>query len=56
MRQKPEVISDAAEKAVRDITPEVVYFGQASAILTRRQAIKRKTLDQRRRLHQQPAA
>ena len=37
-------------------TPETVYCGKASAILTRRQVIKRNTLDERRRLHQQAMA
>jgi len=39
-----------------NVTPEAVTFGQARAILTRRQTIKRQTLELRRRLHQQAAA
>jgi hypothetical protein len=37
-------------------TPADVYFGRAPAILKRRETIKRKTIEQRRRLHQQAIA
>jgi len=34
------------------VTPADVYFGRGQAILERREKIKRKTIEQRRRLHQ----
>jgi hypothetical protein len=37
-------------------TPADVYLGRAPAILKRREAIKRKTIEQRRRLHRQAIA
>jgi len=37
-------------------TPADVYFGRGQAILKRREKIKRKTIEQRRRLHQQAIA
>ena len=37
-------------------TPVDVYLGRAPAILKRREAIKRKTIEQRRRLHRQAIA
>jgi transposase InsO family protein len=43
-------------ESLDNLTPEAVYFGKASAILTRRQIIKRNTLNQRRRLHHQAIA
>jgi len=43
-------------ESLDNVTPEAVYFGQAPAILTRRQTIKRETLEHRRRLHRQSAA
>jgi transposase InsO family protein len=43
-------------ESLNNVTPEAVYFGRAHAILTRRETIKRKTLEQRRRLHHQAAA
>jgi len=39
-------------ESLNNVTPEAVYLGQASAILTRRQMIKHKTLDHRRRTNQ----
>ena len=39
-----------------NVTPEAVTFGQARAILTRRQTIKKETLEKRRRLYPQAAA
>jgi hypothetical protein len=38
------------------LTPADVYFGRGQAILKRREKIKRKTIEQRRRLHQQAIA
>ena len=39
-----------------NLTPADVYFGRGPAILKRREIIKRKTIEQRRRLHQQAIA
>src|SRR5262249_60441101 len=39
-----------------NLTPADVYFGRGHAILKRREKIKRKTIEQRRRLHQQAIA
>ena len=36
-----------------NLTPADVYFGRGESILERREKIKRKTIEQRRRLHQQ---
>jgi len=41
---------------VRDPDPVDVCFGRSPAILKRRESIKRKTIEQRRRLHQQAIA
>jgi hypothetical protein len=38
------------------LTPADLYFGRGQAILKRREKIKRKTIKQRRRLHQQAIA
>jgi putative transposase len=43
-------------ESLDNLTPADVYFGRAPAILKRRQAIKRKTIEQRRRLHRQAIA
>jgi putative transposase len=40
-------------ESLDNLTPADVYFGRAPAILKRRQAIKRKTIEQRRRLNAQ---
>jgi putative transposase len=39
-----------------NLTPADVYFGRGQAILERREKLKRKTIEQRRRLHQQAIA
>ena len=38
-------------ESLDNLTPANVYFGQGSRILQRREEIKRKTIEQRRRLH-----
>jgi putative transposase len=38
-------------ESLDNLTPADVYFGRAPAILKRRETIKRKTIEQRRRLH-----
>jgi transposase InsO family protein len=38
-------------ESLDNLTPANVYFGQGSRILQRREGIKRKTIEQRRRLH-----
>jgi len=43
-------------ESLDNVTPEAVYFGRAQTILSRRQTIKRETLEHRRRLHQIAAA
>ena len=43
-------------ESLNNVTPEAVYLGHAPAILTRRQQIKHKTLEQRRRTHQNAIA
>ena len=43
-------------ESLDNLTPADVYFGRGQAILERRQKIKRKTIEQRRRLHQQAIA
>lgn len=43
-------------ESLNNVTPEAVYFGQATAILTRRQQIKHKTLELRRRTYQNAIA
>ena len=43
-------------ESLDNLTPADVYFGRGQAILERRAKIKRKTIKQRRRLHQQAIA
>jgi putative transposase len=43
-------------ESLDNLTPADVYFGRGPTILKRRESIKRKTIQQRRRLHQQPIA
>jgi putative transposase len=43
-------------ESLDNLTPADVYFGRAPAILKRREAIKRKTIEQRRHLHRQAIA
>ena len=43
-------------ESLDNLTPADVYFGRSQAILKRRDKIKRKTIEQRRRLHQQTIA
>ena len=43
-------------ESLDNLTPADVYFGRGQAILDRREKIKRKTIEQRRRLHQQAIA
>jgi len=43
-------------ESLDNLTPADVYFGRGQAILKRREKIKRKTIEQRRRLHQQAIA
>jgi putative transposase len=43
-------------ESLDNLTPADVYFGRGPAILKRRETIKRKTVEQRRRLHQQAIA
>ena len=43
-------------ESLDNLTPADVYFGRGPTILKRRETIKRKTIQQRRRLHQQAIA
>ena len=43
-------------ESLNNLTPADVYFARAQAILTRRETIKLKTIELRRRLHHQSAA
>src|SRR5438034_4137833 len=43
-------------ESLDNLTPADVYFGRGRAILERREKIKRETIEQRRRLHQQAIA
>src|SRR6201984_2635097 len=43
-------------ESLDNLTPADVYFGRGQAILERREKIKRKTIEQRRRLHKQASA
>src|SRR6266571_2081834 len=43
-------------ESLDNLTPADVYFGRGQVILERREKIKRKTIEQRRRLHQQAIA
>jgi putative transposase len=43
-------------ESLDNLPPVHVYFGRGSAILKRRESIKRKTIEQRRRLHRQSIA
>jgi len=43
-------------ESLDNLTPADVYFGRGACILERRQAIKRRTIDQRRRQHFDAAA
>ena len=43
-------------ESLDNLTPADVYFGRGPAILKRRETIKRKTIEQRRHLHQQAIA
>ena len=42
--------------ALDNLTPADVYSGRGQVILTRREKIKRKTMNERRRLHHNAAA
>jgi putative transposase len=43
-------------ESLNNLTPADVYFGRGQSILTRRETIKLKTIELRRRLHHQTAA
>ena len=43
-------------ESLHNLTPADVFFGRAQSTLTRRETIKRKTIELRRRLHHQNAA
>src|SRR5262245_6887105 len=43
-------------ESLENLTPADVYFGRGPAILKRRETIKRKTIEERRRLHQRAIA
>jgi hypothetical protein len=43
-------------ESLDNLTPADVYFGRGPTILKRRESIERKTIQQRRRLHQQAIA
>ena len=43
-------------ESLDNLTPADVYFGRGARILQRREEIKRKTIEQRRRMHIQAAA
>jgi putative transposase len=43
-------------ESLDNLTPADVYFGRGQVILKRREKIKRKTIEQRRRLDQQAIA
>ena len=43
-------------ESLDNLTPADVYFGRGPDILKRRETIKRKTIEQRRRLHQRAIA
>jgi hypothetical protein len=43
-------------ESLDNLTPADVYFGRGQAILIERDRIKRRTIQQRRLLHQQQAA
>ena len=43
-------------ESLENLTPADVYFGRRPAILKRREFIKRKTIEERRRLHQRAIA
>ena len=43
-------------ESLRNLTPADVYFGRGQTILLERERIKRKTIQQRRLIHQQHAA
>jgi putative transposase len=43
-------------ESLDNLTPAAVYFGRGSRLLLRREEIKRKTIEQRRRMHFQAAA
>ena len=43
-------------ESLDNLTPADVYFGRGQVVLKRREKIKRKTIEQRRRLHQQAIA
>ena len=43
-------------ESLNNLTPADVFFGRSQGILTRRETIKRKTIELRRRLHHQKAA
>ena len=40
-------------ESLNNVTPADVYFGRANGVLTRREEIKRQTLEARRRQHTQ---
>ena len=46
----------STHESLDNLTPADVYFGRGQVILERRENIKRKTIEQRRRLHQQAIA
>ena len=49
----PGQLEHSIGEFVANITPADVYFGKAPAILEQRENIKRKTIEQRGRLHQE---
>src|SRR5262249_23041666 len=54
--QLEQSIEEFHHESLDNLTPADVYFGRGQVILERRQKIKRKTIEQRRRLHQQAIA
>jgi len=52
----PVMLLPGRARRLDNLTPADVYFGRGQAILERREKIKRKTIEQRRRLHQQAIA
>ena len=49
-------VFNPGDESLDNLTPADVYFGRGPDILKRRETIKRKTIEQRRRLHQQAIA